>query len=287
VTAEPGKTYRYRVQVVVNNPAFDRGAFISSDQAKFAAAAVLYSAPSEWTAPVAVDSTECFFIVGATEGGEGPLAGTRATAELYKFYYGYWRQGKVNLEPGDMLASTAKLPPLFTYDVKKLAAAPTQPGNEPTGEPGGKDGGRGGRQVAPGGVQPGTSETPGVAEPTQGQTPLDKELSILINAVLLDVSRVPGGWMADASRLSTGATPTQALIRDAGGQIITRIPERERVSDLYDRVVKSAKEGTTQGVAPPPKVEPEKKPSEGTRPPDEGPKSPKGGDGGGGGGGGG
>lgn len=281
LTAEPGKTYRYRVRVVVNNPAFDRGAFISGDQAKFAATPVLYSAPSEWTAPVEVDPMDCFFIIGATEGGEGPLGGTRATAELYRFYYGFWRQGKVNLEPGDLLASTAKLPPLFAYDIAKLTQAPSE--TVPTGRPEGQDGG-GGRGVVPGGAEPPATGTEPVAGP--GQTPLDRDLPIAINAVLLDVSRVPGGWAPDANRLANGASPNQALLRNASGQIVTRIPEQERVSSLYDRVSKSARDGTTQGAPPPPKVDktddkgPPKRPDR--EPPKQGP-----GDGGGGGGGGG
>lgn len=81
---------------------------------------------STWTGDVPVDAQENFFITSASP--TTALGGPRATVEMYKFYYGYPRRASVNLQPGDVLAGTARLPEgLLVFDIKKLADERAKP----------------------------------------------------------------------------------------------------------------------------------------------------------------
>src|ERR1043165_1699439 len=138
LTAEPGKTYRYRVKVVVTNPAFGRNGALVAEQQDLAKTPVIESAPSAWTDPVNVLADKYFFITSATEGDSQSPA--RATAELYQFFYGYYRKSQpLYLEPGDVLTAEVKLPEkekLPIYDLTGLAANPDQPaGTQPAAAP--------------------------------------------------------------------------------------------------------------------------------------------------------
>ncbi|MCC6678668.1 MAG: hypothetical protein IT436_16160 [Phycisphaerales bacterium] len=294
ITVEPGSMYRYRTRIVVNNPMFGRGSYLLDDQKPLAEEPLVRGEWSEWSSPVQVDANGYFFIVSASE--QDAVAGKRATAELYQFYYGYWRKGAVNVEPGDPLVAEAKLPAeLPIFDLSKLATLPPPPpGGRPLpGREGGDEGG-GGRGIAPGGDEGGgrgRAAPPPEPPPPSGALPKDApppgvtfapaKMAVGVDALFLDVAPVPS--IADR-RLATGGGQLQAFLRDAGGQIITRIPDHERKAAAYRRVAESAKAGETQG-------KPVVRPVEGPRLPPPPGRQPGGdrpppGDGGGGGGGG-
>src|SRR6185436_9058934 len=84
ITAEWGKTYRYRVRVFLNNPVFGRTAALTPDQAELAKAPLMASADSEWSDQVTVDDNAYFFVTSAQEKDE-VTKGPKASAEVYLF----------------------------------------------------------------------------------------------------------------------------------------------------------------------------------------------------------
>lgn len=280
LTAEPGKTYRYRVQVAVNNPAFGRDASLSEDQRGLAAEPVLLSAASEWTSPVQVLDDSYFFITGASEADQ--FGSSAATAELYRFYYGYYRKGETRLEPGDPVLASVKLPDpamLPIYDLENLGAAvaPEQPAARPVDE--GLGGGKGGtRAVAPSEEgRGGRAEQPSTQPntPPAGAKPGPSSLTASADAFLLDVTRSPVA--VEASLSGSSRQPVQVLLRGRDGSIAVRSPEEAR-SALYQRVAQSAQQGETQGQPAAPR-EPE--PAAPTRQPTRDRQEPAGSGGGG------
>jgi hypothetical protein len=250
--AVPGTTYRYRLRVLLSNPAYGRGEALEVDQRDMAAEPLMPSEWSEWTEPVALAPETQFFITGAAA-GEPLDANARATAELFRFYYGYWRRGSVTLEPGDVLAKEVQLPDAEMLPIFDLEA--------------GEDGRRGG---------------PERPEPEPGPT----SLSASVDAFLLDVSRVP---TVRRSGVSGSARPSyEVLLRDTAGGVAVHRPEGEASSERYKLVRRSAEVGQRQGE---PEPEPERRERERPRPAEREPevpyppRGPKGGGGGGGGGG--
>ena len=253
MTAEPGKTYRYRVSVLVNNPAFGRGASMVPEQQDMAKPAVVASAASEWTVPVLVPPETAYFVTSASEGGDlGGEAG--ASVEVYRMFYGFYRRGTARLEPGDAVVTQVDLPTKVTlpiWDVEKLKQL--GPGGAPTATPGQGKGqpediilpppGR--TTTAPGRGNP--PPGPGEAEPAplpEGATPWNKPIMVALQTVLLDVARTP---VVLDSALGGGRARSQAYLRSATGAIEVRVPDDERDSDLYQRLAASAKDGETQG----------------------------------------
>jgi hypothetical protein len=136
VYAETGATYRYRARVLMTNPAFGRSEALPESQKEMAANPVLPSAWSEWSGPVHLASDTQYFVTSAS-GGDGVGSGAGASTELFRFYYGYWRQERVPLEPGDTIAAEMKLPdpallPIYTIPTE---GAPRDPKVEPTPGP--------------------------------------------------------------------------------------------------------------------------------------------------------
>ncbi|MFM9994832.1 MAG: hypothetical protein ACKVU4_03420 [Phycisphaerales bacterium] len=290
VTAEPGKTYRYRVRIVINNPVFGRAASLVAEQQGLASRALVAGEPSEWSEPVGVLDDEYYFITSASE-GDAIEGSPRASAELYRMFYGFYRRGTTGVEPGDPLAAGLSLPDsskLLIWDLSKFkvddpenAGVPVPLQADPRVPPGG-----GGETIimpGPGGVPP----PPAPANPDQpaalpeGAKPWTTPIRIALNVILVDAGAGPL-----AGDLGPGGRPTppkpRAYLRDGGGALIVRVPDEERTSPLYVTVSGSAKKGETQGEPPKP-IE-----DDGPRGP-SGPDTPKppGGPGGGGGGGGG
>jgi hypothetical protein len=268
---------------------------VTANQAALAKPSLIWSDWSAWSEPVGVDRSDYFFVTSAADRGvTGPAP--RASAELYVFYYGYWRRASVSLEPGDMLSGEAKLPAeLDLYDLSKIpkpedpnAAAP--PGGVPPPPPPGGGGPGGGRfrpregEVAPPPNQPPTLQPP--TSPQDGllagvpKTTAPTNKTIKVDAVFMDVAK------RVVASLGGSKDVFDAVLRDGVGRIVARSPENEKATDLYKRLDQSAKDGLTQGkpvvkeepVAPRPIPQPTK---ESPRPP-----RPPGGGGGGGGGGG-
>ena len=267
LTAKPGATYRYRMRIVVNNPAFGRGAALHESVKPLAETRVILSEPSPWTDPITVDPESRFFITTASDGGANLMGGPRATAEVFTFYYGFWRKGSISLEPGDRIRAVAKLPDnLLIFDAVEAA-----PGGQPPPPP-------------PGAVPP----APGQQAPSlpPGARPAAKEVTAMTDVILLDVSSVPG---ASIGRGLAPPTPKfQAILRNSYGELEIRQPDQDRASEIYARLTASAKQGETQGqpVPEPEPTQPPPGPGRTPRPEPEPSRPPPGGGGGGGGGGG-
>lgn len=305
LTPRPGAMYRYRVRVVLNNPVFGRN--VQESQKAIAEPSVLTSPWSDWVnTRTEVERDEYVFVTSATPGGQDFQPRPGATAQLYKFYYGYYRQATVGLEPGDQLVGEAKLPDLKLADMNKLAERlkSDQPAAQPAGQPqlptppagpgprpgGGKGGAVG---VAP---PPPPERDRQPREPNAGQpmplgpevdwlnVPAPKTLTLSADAVYLDTEPVPYAMSSELA--GGGGERYQAILRGVSGGLEFQRPDRVRNEELYHRVEASAREGVTQGA---PVIKPidEPKPPFGPRPRPQptGPAEPGGGGGGGGGGG--
>ena len=288
MTVQPGKTYRYRVKVGVNNPAFARTSALVPEQQELAAAAVIYSQPTDWSEPVQVLPDQFFFLTGATEADS--LGPPRATAEGFKFFYGYYRKTSVSLEPGDTVSANIKLPDANKLPIYDLKAAPQAGGPAPGAPqpppeapmPGGK-----GRMPQPGreertggGGNPGQpNEKPQVTLPANAKPYSKSSITAAIDAMLLDVAKTVA--------TGEGGARSEAYMRGSDGQIVVLSPDEQRKSPVYQMAAASAKEGENQGQpaapAEPTKKDPNTPPPPKTRAPT--PPPPGGGGGGGAGGG--
>jgi hypothetical protein len=241
ITAVPGAIYRYRVRVVINNPFFGRQ--LKKSQEKLAEKSLLEGPWSEWSNPVDVDRNDYFFVTAASDGtGNTVNPRPHASVELFKFYYGFWRKASIGAEPGDKLEGSAKLPELETFDMSKLAAGgqPPPPGVAPPPPPApGRLPGRDDRGPA---ANPGAEVPPELAGLTR--SPLPRDLPIKVDAIFLDAYRLPFG----SAGLGGGTRDViEAILRGVGGNVISRIPEQERLQDRYKRLDASAKMGMNQG----------------------------------------
>ncbi|MEX2219536.1 MAG: hypothetical protein WD749_12355 [Phycisphaerales bacterium] len=284
LTVESGKTYRYRVQVAINNPAFGRGTALVQEQQDLAKSPLLLSEASEWSPPVRVMSDRYYFVTGASEPDQ--LSSAHASVELYEFFYGYYRKGSTTVEPGDVLMARLNLPPgdrLPIFDLEKPAGetpggqAPPQPppATPPPAPPAGP--GKGG--PVPGGTPREPRQEGPAQQPDQPVLPTNaaawtKQLFATVDVILLDVARP-----------SDSPETPRALLRVADGSIEVRDPADDKASEMYKRVAQSAKEGDNQGM---PAVGPGGPAPDGPRGPvrtPDAPKAPPGGGGGGAGGG--
>lgn len=270
VTVTPGKVYRYRVKIQVNNPAFGRAASLIKEQQDLAKDPSIESAPSPWSDEVNILADKYYFITTATEGDK--QSPSRAQARLFTFFYGYYRENSVYLEPGDVLAAQVKLPDpakLPIYDLTKLAAAdpnqPNAPGAVPPGgpnippqlrQPGGPGSGKGGQPV-PGRDDGGRSNTPGQSTPGEKITlpanakPWASPVRAEFDVYMLDVAKFP----------TESGERVQAYLRGETGKIVTRSPAEDEKAETYRILAASAKEGENQGAPEAPKVDPKKDPN--------------------------
>lgn len=271
--AVPGEVYRYRVRLVINNPVFGRA--VQDAQKALAESSTIATPWSEWSQMKdEVERDEYVFVTAATPGGTEFQPRPTAVAQLFKYYYGYYREATITLEPGDQLVGEAKLPDLKLADMAKLAAAGSPvPGAAPwlspppsppqTGAPGG--GGRGGAVAPPpargpegerGAEMPGAGggELPGVEGPEWLSIPAPKSLVLSAEAVFLDATPVPFTLQAAGGIAAT--TRYQAVLRGIGGALEVQRPDQIRNQDLFRRVDGSARAGTTQGVQPSKPIEP-------------------------------
>jgi hypothetical protein len=230
LTAEPGKTYRYRVKVALSNPAFGRGASLLPEQQELAKQPVVWTQASEWTAPVLVPADRYYFITSASEASA--LGPATARAEVFQFFYGYYRRGTVGLEPGDTIYATVKLPDASSLLIWDLAEAAGGQDIQPVGDPGGE----GGRGMAPGvggrGFDLGQPQQ--AAELPANAKPWDKPVISREDVILLDVARRPG------------ESSTVALLRAKSGEVIQITPDQDP-HGIQKLVSESAKVGETQG----------------------------------------
>jgi hypothetical protein len=104
----PGRTYQYRISVVVYNPLFARSLSLPESQRGLAKQVSLTSLPGDWTAPYQVRPPTATYVLRATAPGQGrgiagPLGLGTAQVETYRFYDGSWHRSKQTVQPGDVV----------------------------------------------------------------------------------------------------------------------------------------------------------------------------------------
>lgn len=263
--AQPGSTYRYRIRVVMNNPFFGNAAALLPDQQSLAAEPFLHGEWSAWSPATSVEQDRYYFVTAAnTRDSLG--AAPRAQAEVFQFYYGFWRRGTASLSAGDLVVANLELPPPEVRPIYDVAAppGPGQPPEFPGGHtpppleamtPEERARLREGSQPPPipgGPPVPGRIMLPPVAAPSNPGPP--RLPPARANAVLLDVTMLPGA-------IDTGTAGMRdlvhAVIRTSAGLIEVRNPDNERTHALYRRLRQSSEEGMRQGQAEPEPTQPE------------------------------
>lgn len=206
---EGGRSYEYRVRVLVNNPLFGFANNLAEESRAAAAEPVLTSEWSAWTSPVSVDQNLYWFTTRASEGGRqavGVVAPT-ATVEVYRFYYGYWRRDEARVRIGDPIGASINLAerelPIFTIE------------------------------------RPDGGGAPFVA----GQELISESLRTSTGALLLDVR--PAAVQTGRER------PLGVVVREPAGDLATRRPADDLVSDLRRRLEQSAGAGLLAAVGVP------------------------------------
>ena len=277
MTVQPGAAYQYRMRLVINNPLFGRG--LQESQKQLGEQKVINGAWSEWTAPVTIDRDREFFITNATD--NDPVTGRpKAAAQVFVFYYGYYRSQGGSFEPGDMLNLRVTLPEeLKLADMVALEDVVNNKGPVPTlspllekpPEPGPAGGG-----VGKG--QPGREEGRGVPARGSASTPImtvagPKSVMTGVDSLFLGVRGVP----------EAGTSKFHAVVRDVAQQIVSMAPDDLRSNAAYKRLTESVRDGN-EALKPKEAEKPvAPKEDKGPKPPPPPPPAGPGGKGGGGG----
>lgn len=252
-TAKRGETYRYRLRVIIPNPFFGQQAALNDEQKPLANQPIIRSEPSAWTEPTTVPPDTLYFITAASVGDGMITAIPSATAELFTFFNGYWRAGRVRLEPGDFVETDIRVPLLPAFD----AAAPdAQP---PMGEPGRAPG-------TPPPARPGDFQPPTDVAADQPQQINFGLLHVKQPAMLLDV--------ATAVAIGRGDEEIIAYLRRPEGDIAIRRPSRESADPLYAMARASARLGEA-AITPERPAEPSGRPTRPEREPQPDERSPR------------
>ena len=220
---EAGATYRYRTRLVFVNPLFGRKSSLSESLHELADAKLVRSDWSDWSDPVGVSWDEYFFLTSANPGDVGNISKASVTAELYKFYYGYWRKSVVALEPGDRFVAEIELPDgLQTWDVEREASSQAW------------------------------KPTPENAEGTENEVEqvagLDKQLlpttlPVSAEAWLLDVVPSP---VAGTGIGGNATVSYEAFVRGPDGLIVSRSPSHDAQEPLLAVIKASSELGADQ-----------------------------------------
>jgi hypothetical protein len=94
---KPGHSYRYRVQVGVVNPLFNKPNLPKEQVQVHKAKFVLLSKPSEWSQPITLETLGHYFVIN---GSRAPAPGN-VTFNVWRFYDGQWRSAEFRARPGD------------------------------------------------------------------------------------------------------------------------------------------------------------------------------------------
>lgn len=278
VFVERGRVYRYRMNLVFNNPYFGHSAAMPQEQQALASSGVMRGPASDWTAPVRVDPETYVFFTSASE--ENAVIGSPATAraEVYQFRWGFWRRGTAGVEPGDAVMVEIRSP-----DLSKVASAATggATGSTPTDRDpppaapapagGGRLGGGSGLSSPTGGSASPTTPTP---DTLSGPAPIVKT-PYATNSILLGVGTAP----STQDEAGKSRSITQVFLRDGENSVSVRTPEQERLDPAYKLVSKSADRGEEQ-MREKPKPRPNQAPP-GSQPTDRDPPPSGGGSAGG------
>lgn len=233
-TAQPGKAYRYRARLVINNPMFGREPVLIESQHPLAASPIVLSEPSAWSDPVVVAPQTAFFLTSASEGRGGAFGPNEpsASVEVYTFYYGYYRRTTVTLRPGDMVVAEADMPDdLRLPELASAEGDPDQGAPAPVGRPTGVVG------ADPG---PGDEGDQGAGEPVPDKVPATMPV------YLVDVTTEP----MQAEGLGDRTSRAVAYFSEIDGQgLMRRVATRDKQGMLFQMLSKSAEEGRNQGKA--------------------------------------
>ncbi|MBI1368094.1 MAG: hypothetical protein GC162_05510 [Planctomycetes bacterium] len=102
LNAKPGKTYRYKMRVVVTNVLFNKPDLPEDQKKANADKFLVESTWSAWSKPVKVEQTRYYF---ATNASPQPAPG-QATLEVWRFYNGQWRSQEFAVRPGGPIGAT-------------------------------------------------------------------------------------------------------------------------------------------------------------------------------------
>lgn len=231
VTAQPGKSYRYRARLAVNNPMYGREPVLLESQRPLAASPIIFSEPSEWSDPVVVAPKTAFFLTSASDGRGGALGPSEPSAsiEVYTFYYGYYRRSTLTLRPGDLVSTEADMPDDLRLPI--LAMGPDGDAPDPgTGRPVGVIG----------------SDPSGQGDDTGDGEPVPNKVPAVMDVYLVDVTLEPAQAEGFGDRTSR-AVAYFSQIGDAS--LMRRVATQDRQGVLYQMLSRSAEEGRNQGQA--------------------------------------
>ncbi|MBG83254.1 MAG: hypothetical protein CMJ40_01765 [Phycisphaerae bacterium] len=111
ITAQSGRTYRYRTAVSVYNPLFARKLSLVKEQESLAESMVKLVDASDWSEPFTVVPSLQVLAVRAMPSGyeanSGRLGYGEATAEVWRFYQGQWWPRLFSIQPGDVIGGIA------------------------------------------------------------------------------------------------------------------------------------------------------------------------------------
>ena len=215
ISVVPGATYEYRIRLVYGNPFYGRGNVLAEDQrSELSDARVIRSAFSPWSDPVEIDQQSYFFLTRAgLSGGVLDVGNTAsASAEVYSFYYGYWRKAELRLRAGDPILAEYELPELNRFEMADLG-------------------------------QGGNDEFAAI--------PLESTLVREMDTLLLDI-RPSARVRRDALKGGRAdAELYEVVILDAENEIDVRQPESDRISERRRRLKDSANLAADAVIAEP------------------------------------
>jgi hypothetical protein len=215
---EPGATYRYRIRLVYGNPFFGRDNVIREQQRKeLAGPRVLRSAYSPWSDTVTMDQTSYYFLTRVS--GPGGVLNRDTSrivyAEVYTFFYGFWRKAEVRLRPGDPIVGDFQLPAMETYEFPPLAE---------------------GQKLNPREI---------------ARKPIESTLLRSLATIMLD-ARPSARVNRNTLKGGRDDEPIfEAVLLDANGQIEVRDPSQDRTSERRQLMKLSAEQGVTAVVVEP------------------------------------
>ncbi|MBL4697953.1 MAG: hypothetical protein JKX70_03880 [Phycisphaerales bacterium] len=196
----PGATYRYHTRVVVNNPLFRKSSELDADQQALTLDPFARGPWSAWSQPVVVGAKEYFFVTSAETAGGVGAKGAKATIELYKMFYGYYRKSTPSVSPGDELAATIRVSgDLLLFDTATLEVGDATKAVEEL-------------------ANADSSDLP------DGITELSNRMTIDLGVYVLDIYT---GTIQSETRLGQPVYPMQVVLRDGNGNVVVR-------SDLSD-----------------------------------------------------